>query len=80
MRGLAHMKHGKLAVPKILALLRTETPLNRIAAMETLAALADESTEEIVAEAIAAQRYHKEESVRRAVDAALNKLENKQNP
>jgi HEAT repeat protein len=80
LRGLARMKHGKLAVPKILALLRMETPLNRIAAMEALAALADESTEEIVAEAIAAQRYHNEESVRRAVDAALNKLENKQNP
>lgn len=80
LRGLAGMKHGKLAVPKILALLRMETPPNRIAAIETLAVLADESTEEIIADAIASQRYHNEESVRRAVDAALNKLENKQNP
>lgn len=80
LQGLARMKHGKLAVPKILALLRAEVPRNRIAALNTLAELADESTEEIIAEAIASQRYHEDEAVRRAVDAALNKLENKQNP
>lgn len=79
LRGLARMKHGKLAVPKILSILRVETPANRIAALDTLAELADESTEEIIAEAISKQRYHADEDVRRAVDAALNKLENKQN-
>jgi HEAT repeat protein len=77
LRGLARMKHGKLAVPRILVLVRIDTPANRIAAIETLATLADESTEEIIYSAINAQRYHSDEGVRRAVEAALNKLENK---
>jgi HEAT repeat protein len=76
---VARMKHGKLAVPRILVLLRQDTPANRIAAMEALAALADESTEEIIDAAIAEQRYHDSEEVRRAVEAARNKLENKHN-
>jgi HEAT repeat protein/phage FluMu protein Com len=80
LRGLVRMKHGKLAVSRILALLRIDLPVNRIAAIEALVVLADESTEEIIAEAIAAQRYHNDEGVRRAVETALNKLENKQNP
>jgi HEAT repeat protein len=80
LRGLARMKHGKLAIPRILALLRIDLPVNRIGAIEALAALADGSTEEIIAEAIVAQRYHNDEGVRRAVETALNKLENKQNP
>jgi HEAT repeat protein/DNA-directed RNA polymerase subunit RPC12/RpoP len=80
LRGLAHMKHGKLAVPRILILLKLDTPANRIAAMEALATLADQSTEEIIADAITAQRYHHDEAVRRAVEIALNKLENKQSP
>ncbi len=80
LRGLARMKHGKLAVPRILALLKMDIPINRIAAIKALAALADESTEEIIAEAIATQRYHNDASVRRAVETALNKIENKQNP
>jgi HEAT repeat protein len=80
LRGLARMKHGKLAVPRILVLLRLDTPPNRIAAIETLTALADESTEEILFDAIAAQRYHDDEGVRKAVETALNQLENKQNP
>jgi hypothetical protein len=79
LKGLARMKHGKLAVAKILALLKIDTSANRIAAIETLAVLADESTEEIIAEAIAAQRYYDDKDVRGAVEAALNKLENKQN-
>jgi hypothetical protein len=77
MRGLARMKHGKLAVPKILALLKTDIPANRVIAIETLTALADPSTEEMIAETIAAQRYHAEETVRKAVEAALNKLQSK---
>jgi HEAT repeat protein len=80
LRGLARMKHGKLAVSRILALMRIDVPDNRIAAIEALTALADESTEEILADAIAAQRYHDDEKVRRAVESALNKLENKQAP
>jgi HEAT repeat protein len=77
LRSLARMKHGKLAVRTIIALLKTDTPANRIAAIETLTALADESTEEVIAHAIAALRYHEDESIRRAVDAALNKLQSK---
>jgi HEAT repeat protein len=80
LRELARMKHGKLAVPRILALLKSDTPANRIVAMETLVALADESSEEIIAAAIAAQRYHDKEEVRQAVAAALNKLESKHDP
>jgi HEAT repeat protein len=73
-QGLARMKHGRLAVPSILKLLRTDVPENRIAAIQTLTVLADGSTEEILADAIARQRYHPDERVRRAVDLALNKL------
>lgn len=80
LRGLPRMKHGKLAVARILALLKHDSPANRIAAIEALAILADESTEEIIVDAIAAQRYHDNEEVRRAVDSALNKLENKHEP
>jgi HEAT repeat protein len=80
LRGLPRMKHGKLAVPKLLALLRVDLPALRIATIETLTDLADESTEEIIYEAIRAQRYHNDESVRTAVDTALNKLENKHDP
>jgi HEAT repeat protein len=77
LRGLARMKHGKLAVAKVLYLLRIDVPANRIAAIETLAALADESTEEVIAAALNAQRYHSDEAVRRSVEAGLNKLEDK---
>ncbi len=80
LKGLTRMKHGKLAVARILALLKVDTPANRIVAIETLTVLADESTEEIIADAIAAQRYYDDKEVRRAVETALNKLENKQNP
>lgn len=80
LRELGRMKHGKLAVPRILVLLKLDTPANRIAAIEALTTLADESTEEIIADAIATQRYHGDEAVRRAVEVALNKLENKQTP
>jgi HEAT repeat protein len=75
LRELVRMKHGKLAAPKVLYLLRSDVPANRIAAIEALVALADESTEEIIAAAINAQRYHSDEAVRRAVEAGLNKLE-----
>lgn len=77
---LARMKHGKLAVPRILVLLKHDTPANRIAAIEALTVLTDESTEEIITDAIAALRYHPDEAVRKAVETALNKLENKQAP
>lgn len=80
LEALPGMKHGKLAVPTIIRLLNTEITENRIAAIEALTALADESTEEIVAAAIARQRYHKEERVRKAVEVALNKLENRGKP
>jgi HEAT repeat protein len=80
MRRLGSMKHGKLAVSKLMVLLRTDIPDNRIAAMEALTALADGSTEEIIEAAIAAQRYHNDERVRKAVEAALVKLENQRTP
>jgi HEAT repeat protein len=76
-QALPRMKHGALAVPALLRLLQADTTDNRIAAIQVLVALADKKTEETIAEAISAQRYHKEEKVRRAVDEALNKLENK---
>ncbi|GEM_PF-4285811 len=76
-RELARMKHGKLAVPQIIALLKIDISANRIAAIATLTALSDESTEEVIAAAITAQRYHDDAAVRRAVEVALNKLENK---
>jgi HEAT repeat protein len=80
LQGLIRMKHGKLAVPRIIALLKTDTSANRILAIEALAALADESTEEVIAGAIVAQRYHDEEIVRKAVETALNKLANRSKP
>jgi hypothetical protein len=80
LQGLARMKHGKLAVRKILTLLKTDIPGIRVAAIKVLTVLADESTEEIIAAAIAAQRYHEAEIVRQAVEVALNKLENGQKP
>jgi hypothetical protein len=73
--ALRGMKHGKLAVTRIIALSRTDTDGNRVAAIGTLAALADGSNEEVIAAAINAQRYHPAEPVRRAVALALNKLQ-----
>jgi hypothetical protein len=78
LNSLVRMKHGKLAVSTILKLLKTDNA-NRVLIIETLTALADESTEEIIADAIAAQRYHEDARVRQAVDVALNKLKNNQN-
>jgi HEAT repeat protein len=75
--ALARMKHSGLALSSLLTLLRTETPENRVAVIRTLVAAADKTTEEMVAKAIAGQRLHKEEKVRRAVDEALNKLQYK---
>jgi ABC-type uncharacterized transport system auxiliary subunit len=73
------MKHGRLAVRKLLLLLKTDTE-NQVAVIEALAALADDSTEEVVADAIYRLRYHKDKQVRRAVEVALNKLQNRKNP
>jgi hypothetical protein len=80
LRAMSRMKHGKLALRDILKLLKTDTPANQVAAIQALTTLADESTQEIIAAAIAAQRYHDEESVRKAVDTALNKLRSKEKP
>jgi hypothetical protein len=80
LKELPRMKHGKLVVNKIILLLNIDVAENRIAAIEALAALADDSTEEILAVAIAGQRYHKEESVRKAVEVGLNKLQNREKP
>jgi hypothetical protein len=77
MQTIGNMKHGKLAVKKILALLTVEGAENRVAAIQALAALADASDEEMIAEAVAAQRYHPQENVRQAVEVALNKMKDK---
>lgn len=76
MRGLARMKHGKLTVRQVISLLKTD-PTNRIIAIETLTVLADESTEEIITDAISAHRYDERADVRQAVETARNELENK---
>jgi HEAT repeat protein len=81
LQALATMKHGKQFVKKITALLVIDDVAdNQVAAIRTLTALADASNEETIAEAIARQRYHKEEKVRQAVEFALNKLKNSKNP
>jgi HEAT repeat protein len=80
LKELPRMKHGKLVVKKIILLLNIDSSENRIAAIEALTSLADESTEEILAVAIAGQRYHKEERVRKAVEIGLNKLQNREKP
>jgi HEAT repeat protein len=77
---LGGMKHGRLATSKIMKLIKTDYPDNRIAGIRALADLVDPSNEEIVTDAIAGQRYHEEESVRKAVEEALNKIQNKRNP
>src|SRR5437588_5909336 len=76
-QSVARMKHGPLAIKKLITLIKTDTTKNRIAAIHTLSVIADKSTEEMVTAAIAGQRYHAEESIRKAVEEALNKLENK---
>jgi hypothetical protein len=76
-QALSRMKHSGLALSRLLTLLQTETPENRLAVIHTLVTAADKTTEETVAKAIAGQRLHKEEKVRRAVDEALNKLQYK---
>jgi HEAT repeat protein len=80
LHGLVGMKHGRLAAPRILVLLKIDISANRIAAIEALTALADEGTEEIIYKAIHDQRYHPDAEVRQAVELAKIKLENKQNP
>jgi hypothetical protein len=52
---------------------------SRRTAIETLTALADESTEEVIATSIATLRYSSDEVIRRAVETAVNKLQNKAN-
>jgi hypothetical protein len=42
--------------------------------------LADESTEEVIAVAIATQRYDDDENVRKAVEVALNKFQTRAKP
>jgi HEAT repeat protein len=74
LQALARMKHGRLALPNIIRVMKTDAPENRVAAIEALTALADGSTEELLAAAIAGQRHHADERVRNAVDVALNKL------
>jgi HEAT repeat protein len=79
-QSLTRMKHGRQYVPRMLRLLKTESPHGLIAVIEALVALADMSNEEAIVEAISNHRYHEMESVRKAVEVALNKLESKQNP
>jgi HEAT repeat protein len=80
LEALVRMKHARLAVRQIIRRLRTDTPRNRVAAIKALTVLSDPSTEEMVAGAIAGQRYHEDESVRHAVEVALNKLQNNHDP
>jgi HEAT repeat protein len=70
-QALPRMKHGSLAVPGLIALLKTD-PENLTATVESLVLLADQSTEERIADAIASFRYHQSAAVRKAVDEALN--------
>lgn len=80
LEAVAQMKHGRQSRAKILALLKSDIPGNRIAAIAALVALVDESTEEQFSEAIRGQRYHQDAEVRKAVEVALNKLEYKKKP
>jgi hypothetical protein len=77
LEALARMKHGGLATLKMVSLLAKDTPSNRIVAIKALTAVADRKNEEVIAVAIAAQRYHDDEAVRKAVEEGLNKLQNK---
>jgi HEAT repeat protein len=74
---LAEMKHGALAISRIISLLKSDHDDNRLAAIKTLVALADKSTEEIITAAVTDQRLDKNGKIRDAVDDALNKLQNK---
>jgi HEAT repeat protein len=76
-RAVGRMKHGRRSIPKILNLIAFDSTSNRLAAIETVVAMADESTEEVIATAIAGQRYHHDERIRKAVEIALNKLQQK---
>jgi len=80
LQALGGMKHGRLAISKIIKLIKNDNAENRIAGIRVLANLVDESTEEIVTDAITDQRYHEVEGVRKAVEEALNKIQNKRNP
>jgi HEAT repeat protein len=74
---LPRMKHGRRSVGKVIALLKADTTAIRLAAIECLTSLADETNEEAVTAAIHSQRNHPEERVRSAVEVALNKLKAK---
>src|SRR5262249_38657843 len=58
LEALSRMKHGNLAVPTILRLLKADSAEIREASIAALTELAEESTEEQITEAIATQRYH----------------------
>jgi hypothetical protein len=80
LQAVSRMKHGPTVVNKIVKLLKTDAPYIRSAAMEALTTLVDDSNEELITEAISSQRYHEDASVRRAVEIAMNKLQNKKKP
>jgi hypothetical protein len=80
LQALPRMKHGRQAVPAIIALLQTDTTANRLAAIRALPALADESNEERITAAIARLRYHSDQEIRKAVEIALNQIQVKVKP
>jgi HEAT repeat protein len=76
-RVLPSMKHGKQAVPKLLALLRPDAGGGPGVVIVALAELSDPSNEETITKAISAQRYHQDPYVRKAVESSLNKIKAK---
>jgi HEAT repeat protein len=76
LKALPKMQHAATAIPQLIARARTnDEPLNLVAAIEALVILVSKDNKASVIDAINDLRFHPDDRVRRAVEAALVRLQ-----
>lgn len=70
--------YGKTALPQVADIAKRGTGEERLAAIDTLVLIADETTKKDIEKVLNAMRFDKEETIRKAVQSGLDKLNMKE--
>jgi hypothetical protein len=71
------MKNAKQALKQLLLVSRTDSETNRLEAIESLLSIYDENNDKAISKVLEGMRFDKSESVRKAVEQAVDKLKKK---
>jgi hypothetical protein len=72
------MKNAKQALKQLLLVCQTDSETNRLEAIESLLSIYDENNDKAISKVLERMRFDKSESVRKAVEQAVDRLKKKQ--